>query len=189
MKNIQLSPEVLALFKPIIDDMTRIYQRNQAYPAVGPHNEPPEEKLLKRSCVHIIATNNLSDPYGINYNQPNDLNGSDYTLAVRTNSRGDRICQACGRRLNVKFDKEVVDTIMKTIEIIDGLVLFGAANGLGAQPLQTLISIKQALPGVAQLQSELNEFIKRDNSAASANGNLVENYETTDRWNITGYRM
>lgn len=184
----EFSRDVLALFKPIIDAMTRIYQRDQTYPVVGPHNEPPEEKAVKRSCVHIISTGTMADPYNISYNQPNEL-GSDYTIAVHTTRHGDRVCQACGRRIYAKFDKEAVDTIMKAIEVIDGLLLFGAANGLGAEPLKTLISLKECLPRVAQLQAELNEFVKRDNTAAAANGNLVENYETTDRWGITGYKM
>ena len=167
----QIHPAVRAVMEPIIDQMTQIYLRNKMYPQVGKHNEPEAEKQLKRRCVHYIKDNN-----GEIYMPIEKIGDSEY------------VCKACGRRINLTFNQESVDAIMKTIEVIDGLVMLAPQMKLMAQPLQSLISIKELLPLVANLQSDFNEFIKRDDSVNAASGSLTADYQTPERFSsITGY--
>lgn len=169
--NKQIHPAVRAIMDPIIDQMTQIYLRNKMYPQVGPHNEPEAEKQIKRRCVHYIK----------------DGNG-ELIMPIEHNANGEFVCKACGRPLNLKFNKESVDAIMEAIKVIDGLVAFAPQQNIMAQPIQSLISIKELLPLVAQLQAELNEFVKRDDSSNAAAGSLTGDYQTPERFtSITGY--
>lgn len=161
----QISPDVMASVKPIIDAMTKVdldqrYNRN-----LGPHNEPHEVKEMKKQCVHIV------------------FDGRDYHLSVKKIDNGNLKCTVCGREINTKFDKDAVDTLMKAITILNGLTMFGLLNGLKAAPLQTLISMKTAMPAVAQLQSELNEFVSKTDQNANAVDNLGAEYQTPSMFN------
>ena len=167
----QIHPAVRAVMEPIIDQMTQIYLRNKMYPQVGQHNEPEAEKQIKRRCVHYIK----------------DANGE---LIMPIEKTGDKefICKACGRKVNLNFNEDSVQAIMRTIEVLDGLVMLAPQMKIMAQPLQSLISIKELLPLVAKLQAEFNEFIKRDDSANAASSSLTADYHTPDRFtSITGY--
>lgn len=167
---VQIHPAVRAIMEPIIDQMTQIYIRNKAYPMVGPHTESEAEKLIKRRCVHYIK------------NQSGEI------VMPIEKIDGDWICQACGRKINLKFNQDCVDSIMRTIEVLDGLVAFAPQQKLQAEPLRSLIDIKELLPLVAKLQAELNEFVKRDDSANAATGSLTADYQTPERFSsITGY--
>lgn len=170
----KIHPSVRATLAPIVSQMTRIYNRNRVYPMVGPHNESEVDKIMKRRCVHFIE-----DEHG------------EWRMAVKKNANGEHICEACGRKINIKFDQEAVDAIMKTIEILDGLAIFAPTQGLMAEPLQTIISVKEVLPAIAKLQSEFNEFVKRDEMNGSVGGGLgggiVDSYNTPSRFSsITG---
>ena len=167
---VKLHPSVRTIIEPIIDEMTRIYNRNKTFPAYGPHNETDQEKLIKRKCVHMIK------------NESGDI-----TIPIKRHD-GDFICEACGRKVNTLFDQHAVDTLMKAIEVLDGLVVFAPQQGLMAPPLQTLISCKEVLPGIAQIQQQFNEFVKRDEQTAEANRSIVSDYHTPERYfSITGF--
>lgn len=166
----EMHPAVRETLGPIIADVTRIYNRNKVYPMFGPHNEPEQDKIIKRQCVHRIE----------------DENGQ-WRMAVEKTADG-YICKACGRRINMDFNKEAVDTLVKAIEIIDGLVLFAPQQGLTADPIRNLIATKVALSGVASLQQSLNQFVTLENAAnggAGGSANIVDNYDTPDP-RITG---
>ena len=169
----QIHPAVRALMEPIIDQMTQINMRNKMYPQVGPHNEPEAEKVIKRRCVHFIKNSN-----------------GELTMPVEKID-GEYICTACGRKLNLSFNDDAVKTIMKAIEVIDGLVMMAPTMKIYAGPLQTLISLKEVLPLVAKLQSDFNEFVKRDDSANAASTSLTSDYHTPERFSsitgMTGY--
>ena len=169
---IKVHPNVKLYIDPIVDNMTRIYSRQQTFPMYNPQNEPDVEKQIKRTCVHLIK-----DDRG------------DYKMPIRRNESGEYICEACGRKINIKFDKEAVDKIVNAIEVIDGLVLFATTNGLLVEPVKTLISVKQCLPGIATLQATFNEFAKKDSQVNSTFGsNLAADYHTPERYtSITGY--
>lgn len=166
----QIHPAVRAVMEPIIDQMTQISMRNKMYPEVGKHNEPEAEKQIKRRCVHWIK----------------DQNGE---ISMPIEKVGDKYrCTACGRPINLNFNEESVETLVKAIEIIDGLVMLAPQMKIMAGPLQSLISIKEVLPLVATLQQQFNEFVKRDDSANAASGSLTGDYHTPDRFtSITGY--
>jgi hypothetical protein len=167
----QIHPAVRAIMEPTIDQMTQITLRNKMYPQVGKHNEPEAEKQIKRRCVHYIK----------------DTNGEIY-MPIEKVGEHEYICKACGRKVNLAFNQESVDTIMKTIEIIDGLVMLAPQMKLMAEPLQSLISIKELLPLVADLQAQFNDFIKKDDSSNSATASLTGDYKTPERFSsITGY--
>lgn len=171
----KIHPSIRAELTPIVDEMTRIYNRNKTNPMMGPHNESEYDKMIKRRCVHYVKDEH-----------------DEWRIAVKKNG-DDYICEACGRKVNIKFDQTAVDSIMKTIEVLDGLALFAPAQGLLAPPLQTIISVKEVLPMCAKIQAEFNEFVKRDDAANGAGGGgqaggIVSDYNTPQRFSglITG---
>lgn len=169
---IKVHPNVRQVLDQIVDNMTRIYQLQKTYPVVNPQSEPESTKLIKRTCVHLLKDEN-----------------NEYRMALMRDG-DDYVCEACGRKVNIKFDKAAVDKIVDAIEVIDGLAVFGIANGLMADPLKTIISVKAALPGIATLQGQFNEFVKKGESTMAANGgmNFAKDYHTPERYtSITGY--
>jgi hypothetical protein len=151
--NLRIHPSVDAIIKPIVYDMTKIDISQKTNPIIGKNNEPDFIKEMKKRCVHIIFDN------------------GEYRPAVKKNENGELVCSACGRKINIKFDSTAVDTIMDCISVINQLTFFGLLNGLRAEPLETLISIKTQLPAAAQLLKELNLYVKNetqnDNDAAN----------------------
>lgn len=170
---IKVHPSVRIYLDQIVDNMTRIYNRQKTYPLYNTQNEPEIEKQIKRTCVHLIK-----DDRG------------DYKMPIRRSEDGDFICEACGRKINIKFDQDAVKKIMDAIEVIDGLTLFATTHGLLLEPIKTLISVKAALPGIATIEAQWNEFAKRDTAMNGTNvSNLTGDYHTPERFtNITGYR-
>ena len=165
--NLNIHPEVEAVIKPIIYNMGRIYYAQQTNPILGPHNEPEEVKKWKRMCVHIIFEHD------------------GYVLKTKKTQDGKLVCAACGRTINTKFDANAVQKIVDAIEVINQTVLFGMLNNLNARPLATLIDLKEKLPGAAQLQKELNEYVKRDNSSAENAANIGAEYAIPNYRSIT----
>lgn len=156
--NLKIHPTVDAVIKPIVYDMTRIDITQRTNPVIGTNNEPEFVREMKKQCVHIIFEN------------------GEFRLATSKNDEGKLVCRACGRVINTKFDKTAVEKIMDCIEVINQILFFGMLNGLRAEPIQTLISIKKTLPAAAQLLNELNEFVKRDDSAAESASNIGAEY-------------
>lgn len=163
----KIHPSVDALIKPIISTMTKIDIAQQSNPIVGSHNEPEYIKEAKKSCVHIT------------------YDGSDYKFRAVETDDGRLVCQVCGREIATKFDKSAVDTLMEATKIINQIVFFGMLNGLKAEPLATLISLKRTLPAAAQLLAELNEYVKRDESNSDAVSNIGNEYNTPSFRSIT----
>lgn len=164
---LKIHPSVDALVKPIIATMTKIDIAQQSNPIVGSNNEPDYIKEAKKSCVHIT------------------FDGSDYKLRVAKTNDDRLVCQVCGREIATKFDKHAVDTLMEATKIINQIAFFGMLNGLKAEPLATLISLKKTLPAAAQLLSELNEYVKRDESNSDAVSNIGVEYNSPNFRNIT----
>ncbi len=165
--NLKIHPQVDAVIKPIVYDMTRIYIAQKTNPIIGTHNEPDYVKEMKRRCVHIIFEN------------------GEYRLKTHKNAEGKLICDVCGRTINIKFDNSAVQKITDAIEVVNQTLLFGMLNGMRAEPIETLISLKAALPGVAQLQKELNDFVKRDNTSADNAANIGAEYAIPSYRSIT----
>ena len=165
--NLKIHPEVDAVIKPIVYDMTKIHIAQQTNPIIGVHNEPDSIKEMKKKCVHIIFKN------------------GEYSLSTKKNAEGKLVCEACNRVINTKFDNTAVQKITDCIEVVNQTLLFGMLNGLRAQAIMTLISIKSALPAVAQLQKELNEYVKRENSSADSASNIGAEYVIPNYRSIT----
>jgi hypothetical protein len=162
--NNKIHPSVDAVIKPIVYEMTRIDIAQKTNPIIGSNNEPDFVKEAKKKCVHII------------------FEGGEYRLATQKNADGKLYCRACGRPIGVKFDQSAIDKITDCIEVINQLLLFGLLNGLRAEPIQTLISIKSTLPAASQLLSNLNEFVKRDNAAANDAANIGTEYAIPNQY-------
>ena len=155
--NLKIHPDVDAVIKPIVYDMTRIDIAQRTNPIIGSNNEPDYVKEVKKQCVHIIYED------------------GEFRLATAKNSDGKLVCRACGRVIGTKFDKSSVDKITDCIEVLNQVLLFGMLNGLRAEPIKTIISVKKTLPSIAQLCKELNEYVTRENTAAdSLNNNGTE---------------
>lgn len=166
--NINNYPALKTLIDPIINEMTRIYTAEQSNPLVGPHNEPPQVKEIKKSCVHIIKE------------------GNDYKPCIGKTADGSIVCKACGRKVNATFEKADVDKVMSAIEVVNQVLFFGMMYGLDAECINTLISLKRVLPSVAQLLSNLIEFKKLDESSSNAERNLAAEYAVPNFGSITG---
>lgn len=157
---LKIHPSVDALIKPIVYEITKIHIAQKTNPSIGSHNEPEAVKLKKRDCVHVL------------------FDGQEYRIGANKTADGRLVCDGCGREIATKFDKSGVDTITNTIAVINQLTLFGLLNGLKAEPLAALIQLKKLLPEAAQLLSELNEYVKRDNSTSNAEKNIGTEYNT-----------
>ena len=85
------------------------------------------------------------------------------------------------------FDDSAVKKISDCIDVINQLLFFGMLNGLRAEPIQTLISLKTVLPGASQLLKELNDYVKRENASADAASNIGTEYAIPNQFrSITG---
>lgn len=165
----KIHPSVDALIKPIIYEMTRIDIAQQTNPLLGTQNEPEAIKEKKKECVHIT------------------YDGNEYKLRTEKLPEGKLICRACGHEINTKFDKDAVDKLVNAIPVVNQLLLFGMLNGLRAEPISTLISLKKTLPAAAQLMSQLNAYVKMDESNADSEKNIGLEYNTPNSFrNITG---
>lgn len=160
---IKLDPAVATLVKPIIEKMTRVDVAQRTNPIIDSNNEPEWIKEEKKSCVHIIFEN------------------GEYRLRVAKRDDGDLWCETCGRKIATKFDKTAIDKIMDCIEVINQVLLFGMLNGMRAEPIATLISIKRALPAVAKLAANLNSFVKKESTALNAEQNIGIEYQTSNK--------
>ena len=158
---LKIHPNVDAVIKPIVYEMTRIDIAQKSNPIIGSQNEPDYIKETKKKCVHIIFEN------------------GEFRLATKRNDDGKLVCTACGRTINTKFDQSAVDTITAAIEVVNQVLFFGLLNGLRAEPLETLISIKTQLPAAAQLLKELNLYVKNENQNNDDSSNIGLEYATT----------
>jgi len=167
--NSKIHPSVDAVIKPIVYEMTRIDVAQKTNPILGSNNEPDYIKEAKKRCVHIVFEN------------------GEYRLAAEKNSEGKLVCRVCGRTINMAFDDSAVKKISDCIDVINQLLFFGMLNGLRAEPIQTLISLKSVLPGASQLLKELNDYVKRENASADAASNIGTEYAIPNQFrSITG---
>lgn len=143
--SLRIHPSVDAIVKPIIYEMTKIDIAQKTNPIVTKSNEPDYIREQKKACVHIIFDN------------------GEYRPAVQRNEQNELYCRVCGRKIGTKFDESAVNKITDCIEVINQLVFFGLLNGLRAEPVDALISIKRQLPAAAKLLSELNTYVKNEN--------------------------
>ena len=166
---LKMNPAVDAIIHPIINEMTKIDTAQKSNPILGSHNEPDYVKEIKKKCVHIIYVN------------------GEYRLATEKNADGDIVCRACGRKINTKFDETAVQTLTKSVEIVNQILLFGMLNGLRAEPINALIGLKLLLPGATQLLKELNDFVKQENKSSDGVGNIGSEYAIKNGFGGSGY--
>lgn len=165
----KVHPQVDAVIRPIIEDMTRIDKVQKMNPIFGPHNEPENIKELKKSCVHMVYEDGVPQ------------------LSIRKNNEGELVCRVCGRVIYTKFDKSSVQRIMDCIEVLNQVLLFGMINGLKAEPIKTIIDCKRVLPSIAQLAKNMNEYVSRENSSSETESNIGLEYGYNNQFKpITG---
>jgi hypothetical protein len=76
---------------------------------------------------------------------------------------------------------------MDAIAVVNQLVFFGLLNGLRAEPLETLISVKTQLPAAAQLLKELNQYVKNETQNNNDASNIGTEYAIPNQFrSITG---
>lgn len=168
---LEINPSVDAIVKPIIFEMTKIDITQKTNPIIGKQNEPDYIKEIKKRCVHVIYDN------------------GEYHPSVQKNEQGELYCRVCGRKINTKFDEASVHKISDCVEVINQLVFFGLLNGLRAEPIEALISIKAQLPAAAKLLSELNNFVKNVNNDNNSAGSIGAEYVIPSQLrSITSYR-
>lgn len=163
---LRINSAVDAVIHDIVNEMTRIDIAQRSNPILGSHNEPEAVKEAKKRCVHVIFVN------------------GEYRLATEKNNNGELVCRVCGRKINTKFDEDAVQTLVKSVEIINQVLLFGMLQGLKAEPINVLISLKRTLPAVTQLLKELNEYVKQENKSTESAANIGSEYALK---NINGY--
>lgn len=156
--NLKIHPDVDAVIKPIVYDMTRIEITQRTNPIIGTNNEPDYVKEIKKQCVHIIFEDN------------------EFRLATRKNKDGKLVCSACGRTINTEFNEEAVKKITDCIEVLNQVLLFGMLNGLRAEPIKTIISVKKTLPAIAALAKELNEYVAKEKASTETFSNIGTEY-------------
>lgn len=157
--SLRIHPSVDAIVKPIIYEMTKIDIAQKTNPIVSKTNEPEFVKEMKKACVHIIYDN------------------GEYRPAVQRTEDGNELyCRVCGRKINIKFDESAVNKITDCIEVINQILFFGILNGLRAEPIDALISIKRQLPAAAKLLSELNTYVKNENKNNEEANNIGLEY-------------
>lgn len=161
---LRINSAVDAVIHDIVNEMTRIDIAQRSNPILGSHNEPEAVKEAKKRCVHVIFVN------------------GEYRLATEKNN-GELVCRVCGRKINTKFDEDAVQTLVKSVEIINQVLLFGMLQGLKAEPINVLISLKRTLPAVTQLLKELNEYVKQENKSTESAANIGAEYALRN----TGY--
>ena len=169
MNTLKIDPQVDAVIKPIIYEMTKIDIAQQSNPVIGTDNEPKVYKEKKKECVHIT------------------YDGNDFRLRTEMTPEGKLVCRVCGREIGTKFDRSSVDAITECLKVVNQIVVFGLVNGLRAEPLLTLLSLKRTLPAVAQLMAELNEYVKREEANTDAEKNIGYGYTINNNRNITSY--
>lgn len=168
---LEIHPSVDAIIKPIIYEMTKIDITQRTNALISSQNEPDWIKETKKRCVHIIFDN------------------GEYRPSVQKNEQGELYCRVCGRKINTKFDDSAVKKISDAIEVINQLLFFGLLNGLRAEPVDALISIKSQLPAASKLLAELNKFVQNVNQNNDSANNIGLEYATPgDLRSITNYR-
>lgn len=171
---LRIHPSVDAVIKPIIQEMTRIWRAKQYDPnMIGvTKNENEFIKEKKKECVHLIYDTDINE----------------YRMATKRDKDNGLICEACDREINTKFDESAVKTLTDAVKVVNQLLLFGMVNGLRAEPIAALISLKKMLPAAAQLLKELNEYVARDNKASESTANIGDIYGPGAFRSISSYR-
>lgn len=163
-----IHPDVRNLIKPIIDRSTQIYMAEQQNKAnigrlANSVDQKSEEKL---QCVHLIWKN-----------------GNVEATLHRTQS-GKLKCRVCGREVATAFDDTAVDKILEARKVVEQLLFFGMTKNMKAEHVNMLIQLKQALPYVAQMMAELNQYVTRDNTTVDSVANIGSEYAVP---NITSF--
>lgn len=158
----QIDPQVRTAIARIIANMTNIHVTQQMNPLVGSHNESEPVKAMKRECVHIIQ------------------NGNDYRPSISPRTDGTTRCDMCDRVIYQKFDDTAVKRLQDALEVINQMTIYGLMFDIGPGPLQTLLSMKVAMPGVIQCMHDLNVFAKMEEQSMASTNNIGGEYPSMD---------
>jgi hypothetical protein len=156
----KINPNVHRILEPIIRDMTSIHMLEMSQPLIGSNNRGDQFKREKQACVHMI------------------FNGSSpYPECQLEKTADDKLrCKICGREIYSKFDGKNVEMLLDARKVVEQVMFFGMVNNMTPEIVQACIDMKKMLPDLAQVTSELNEFVKREESNNDAVGNIGEEY-------------
>lgn len=174
-----INPQVLALIKPIIEQMTEYESYKRATPHYGmwnPMNSVDEDRkrkfeLAKKQCVHL-------------YRNP-DSKQLEPSLEEVNEEKFK--CKLCGREIYKKFDETATKKIEDAIAVLNMLAFFGMSLNLGPNEMSTVIFLKQTLPEANNLVGVLNKFVTEENSAIQTVNNIGGDHQGATFRNITQY--
>lgn len=171
------SQDVDAVISPIIRRMSEIHTAEKIMKNANTFNEntvPPEVKLEKRKCVHIIW----------------DSQKGDFVVPIETDNTGRICCKACGQELSPKFDETAVNSYFESLAHVNALLFFGMQKGLDATIIDKLITLKMLLPDAAKIQKGLNTYVAKTDRDKSVNDNIGGEFATVDGFKgITGFSV
>lgn len=158
----KINPNVQRILTPIINDMTTIHMIEMSSPLIGVNNRGDQYKREKQSCVHMIFNGN-----------------SAYPECQLEKTADDKLrCRVCGREVYAKFDGHNVEMLLDARKVVEQVLFFGMVNNMTPEIVQACIDMKRMLPDLAQVTSELNEFVKREDSNNDAIGNIGDEYRS-----------
>ena len=165
----KMDPGVVSIINPIIATMQDFAYKKQFNPQIGYHQEPIQEKIAKRACVHIRS------------------NGQDYEYALEkrmievdgSGAKEERyVCTLCDRVINHKFDESAVKVLAKALEVINGYILMIPAHNVSPNVLQMFLSLKNTWPEVIKICQETNQLIGLQDQDSKIDKNMVADYNT-----------
>lgn len=159
----KINPNVQRLISPIMQRMTSIYITERYNPVIGNQNRGDQYKREKQECVHMI------------------FNGNTPECKLEKTSDGRLKCTACGREIYVKFDGSNVTALLEARKVVEQIMFFGMINNLNPDIVAACIDMKKMLPDLAQIASELNDYVKREET----NTDTIQNFGTEYRNSIT----
>lgn len=173
----KIDPGVVGIINPIIATMQDFAYKKQFNPMIGYHQEPMNEKVAKRACVHIRS------------------NGQDYEYALEkrlidsdnSGTKEERyVCTLCDRVVWSKYDDSAIKALTRALEVINGYVLMIPGHNCNPGVLQTFISLKNIWPEVIKICQETNQLIGLQDQDSKIDKNMVADYNTGNILGMNG---
>ena len=153
----RIDPAVQRLVSPIMNRMTAISMEEAQIPQLG-QNHQEKYRNEKLECVHLIFNGNEPEP------------------TLEQTQDGSLKCRVCGRKIYPKFDGTNVDHVLMARQVVEQVMWFGMINNMKPEFVAGCIDLKKMLPVIAQVASELNEYVRREDSSNDTVANMGAEY-------------
>lgn len=167
----RIDPGVVSIINPIIATMQDFAYKRQFNPMIGHYQEPIQEKIAKRACVHIRCTNGQDYEYAVEKR----LVDSDDTPGTKEERY---VCKLCDRKLYHHYNDSAIKILNKALEVINGYILMIPAHNVSPNVLQMFISLKNTWPEVMKICQETNQLISLQEQDGKIDKNMVADYNT-----------